>query len=95
MKREMIHMTKMFLQKPMIPFAILAMWSMNAPCPGFAQEPGSPGFQSPAEATQMLFQAVQRDDAAAVAMVLGGPSELASSGDAARDKLDREMFVQK
>ena len=95
MKREMIHMTKMFLQKPMVPFAILAMWSMNAPCPGLAQEPGSPGFQSPVEATQMLFQAVQRDDAAAVAMVLGGPSELASSGDAARDKLDREMFVQK
>jgi hypothetical protein len=95
MKREMIHMIKVFLQKPVVPFAILAMWSMSAPCLGFAQEPGLPGFQSPAEATQMLFQAVQRDDAAAVAMVLGGPSELASSGDAARDKLDREMFVQK
>jgi hypothetical protein len=86
MKREMKRETL---------FAILAMWSMNTACPGFAQEPGLPGFQSPAEASQMLFQAVQRDDAAAVAMILGGPSELASSGDTAQDKLDREMFVQK
>ena len=60
-------------------------------CPGtwFAGFPVARGGNSNA------FQAVQRDDAAAVAMVLGGPSELASSGDAARDKLDREMFVQK
>jgi hypothetical protein len=82
-------------QSPMVPFAILAMWSMNAACPSLAQEPGLPGFQSPAEASQILFQAVQRDDAAAVAMILGGPSELASSGDSAQDKLDREIFAQK
>jgi hypothetical protein len=95
MKREMMNMIKLFFQKPMVPCAILAMWSMYAAGSGFAQEPGSPGFQSPAEASQMLFQAVQRGDATAVSMILGGPSELASSGDSARDKLDREMFVQK
>ncbi len=82
-------------RSPIVPFAILAMWPMYAACPGFAQEPGLPGFQSPAEASRILFQAVQRGDAAAVAMILGGPSELASSGDAARDKLDRDMFVRK
>ena len=102
MKREMMNVINLSLQKllgpaqsPMVPFAILAMWSMNAACPSLAQEPGLPGFQSLAEASQILFQAVQRDDAAAVAMILGGPSELASSGDSGQDKLDREMFVQK
>jgi hypothetical protein len=95
MKREMMTMIKLFPQMPLVPFAIIAMWSMYGACPGLAQEPGLPGFQSPAEASQVLFQAVQRDDAAAVAMILGGPSELASSGDATRDKLDREMFAQK
>ena len=62
---------------------------------GLAQESAPTAFQSPAEASQTLFQAVQRNDGEAVAKILGGPSELASSGDAAQDKLDREMFVQK
>ncbi len=52
-------------------------------------------FPSAAEATQALFKAVQSDDDRAIANILGGPSELASSGDAAQDKLDREVFVQK
>jgi Protein of unknown function (DUF2950) len=102
MKREMPNMINPSMQKflgraqsPIVPCAILAMWSMYAAGSGFAQEPGLPGFQSPAEASQLLFQAVQREDAAAVAMILGGPSELASSGDAAQDKGDREMFAQK
>ena len=43
----------------------------------------------------MLFQAVRQNDGAAVERMLGGPSELASSGDPAQDKVDREMFVQK
>jgi hypothetical protein len=90
-----MNVINLFLQKPMVPLAVLTMWSISAACPGFAQEPGLPGFQSPAEASQILFQAVQRDDSAAVAMILGGPSDLASSGDSAQDKVDREMFVQK
>jgi len=84
MKRETMSVINLSL-----PFAIMAMWSMSA------QEPGLPGFQSPAEASQTLFRAVQQNDGAAVERILGGPSELASSGDAAQDKLDREMFVQK
>jgi len=102
MKRETMNMINLRLQKsleraqsPAVAVAIIAMWSMNAACPGFAQESARPAFQSPAEASQTLFQAVQQNDGAAVERILGGPSELASSGDAARDKLDREMFAQK
>jgi hypothetical protein len=95
MKREMMNMIKLFLQKPIVPLAILALWSMYAACPAFAQESAPTAFQSPSEASQTLFQAVQRDDSAGVAEILGGSSELASSGDSAQDKLDREMFVQK
>jgi hypothetical protein len=95
MNREMMNMIKLFLQKPMVPFAILAMWSINGACPGFAQQSASPTFPSPAEASQTLFQAVQHNDGEAVAKILGGPSELASCGDSTQDKLDREIFVQK
>ena len=45
--------------------------------------------------SQSLFQAVQGNNAKTIASILGGPTELASSGDPAQDKLDREMFVQK
>jgi len=102
MKRETMNVfnpsLQMFLgraQSPIVPFAILAMWSMYAAWPGFAQESARPAFQSPAEASQTLFQAVQHNDGAAVERILGGPSELASSGDSSQDKLDRAMFVQK
>jgi hypothetical protein len=80
---------------PMVPFAILAMWSMNWACPSFAQQSAPTAFQSPAEASQTLFQTVQRGNGEAIAKILGGPSELAFSGEAAQDKLDRDMFVQK
>jgi hypothetical protein len=78
-----------------VPFATLAIVATCGACLGLAQASASPTFHSPAEASQALFQAVQRNDEQAVANILGGPSELASSGDAAQDKLDREMFVQK
>jgi hypothetical protein len=64
-------------------------------CLGLAQQSASPAFQSPAEAGEALFRAVQSNNEQAIANILGGPSELASSGDAAQDKLEREMFVQK
>ena len=102
MKRETMNAANQSLQKFLgrgqsttVPFATLAMWLMYAAGTGFAQESARPVFQSPAEASQTLFQAVQRNDGAAVERILGGPSELASSGDSAQDKLDREMFVQK
>jgi len=66
MKREIMNMNKLFLQNPMVAAAIVAMWSMNGACLGFAQESAPRAFQSPAEASQTLFQAVQRNDGESV-----------------------------
>ena len=63
--------------------------------PGVAQQSAQPTFQSAAEASQNLFQAVQANNAPTIAKILGGQTELTSSGDATQDKFDREMFVQK
>jgi Protein of unknown function (DUF2950) len=79
----------------MIPFAILAMWATTGAYPGLAQQSAQPTFPSPAEATQSLFQAVQHNNVQVIANILGGPTEFASSGDEAQDKLDRKLFVQK
>jgi hypothetical protein len=79
----------------MMPFAILAMWAANGACPGLAQASAQPTFQSTAEASQTLFQAVQSNNEEAIAKILGGPTELTSSRDADQDKVERELFVQK
>src|ERR1700730_18641521 len=79
----------------MVPFAILAMWATHGAYPGLAQQASQPTFQSTAEASQALYQAVQSNNEEAIANILGGPTELTSSRDAGQDKLDREMFVQK
>jgi hypothetical protein len=102
MKREMMNMINRWIQElsrrarsAMIPFAILAMWATTGAYPGLAQQSAQQTFSSAAEASQSLFQAVQHNNAKAIANILGGPTELASSGDEAQDKLDRELFVQK
>ena len=77
-----------------VPLAILAMWATIGAYPGMAQQAAQPTFPSAAEATQALFQAVQGNNAKTISNILGGPTELASSGDADRDKVDRELFVQ-
>jgi Protein of unknown function (DUF2950) len=77
------------------PLAILAMWATIGAYPGIAQKSAHPTFRSAAAAGQQLFQAVQDNNARTIANLLGGPTELASSGDATQDKFDREMFVQK
>ena len=86
MKREMMNTIHQWAS-----FAILAIWATN----GMAQQSAQPTFPSAVEASQNLFQAVQGNKAKTIANILGGPTKLASSGDAAQDKLDREMFVQK
>jgi hypothetical protein len=105
MKREMTKMTNRINQwvqefskrarSAMIPFAILAMWATGGAYPGLAQQPAQPTFESAAEASQSLFQAVQSNNEEAIANILGGPTELTSSRDPGQDKLDREMFAQK
>jgi hypothetical protein len=76
-------------------FAVLAMWATAGAYPGQAQQSTQQTFSSATEATQSLFQAVQNNNVQAITNILGGPTELASSGDDAQDKADRELFVQK
>jgi hypothetical protein len=99
MKREMM---KTSLRKvlarfrpAMVPFAILVMWAAAGSSLGIAQQSAAPTFSSAADATQALSKAVESNNQAEIARILGGPSELASSGDAEQDKADREMFVKK
>jgi Protein of unknown function (DUF2950) len=75
--------------------AILMMWSTSWAYPGQAQQLAHQKFPSPAEASQSLFQAVQHDNVQAIKNILGGRTELTSSGDEAQDKLDRQLFVKK
>jgi Protein of unknown function (DUF2950) len=102
MKREMMNMINRWIQKlsrrarsGMIPFAMLAMWATAGAYPSLAQQSAEQTFPSAAEASQSLFQAVQHNNVQAIANILGGPTELASSGDQAQDKSDRELFVKK
>jgi hypothetical protein len=102
MKREMMNMIKLCVQKPsrhvrsaLVSFAMLAMWATYGPHTGLAQQPAQPTFPSVQEASQTLFQAVQGNDEQAIANILGGPTDLTSSRDKGQDKLDRELFVQK
>src|SRR6266852_6305454 len=105
MKQEMTKMTNTInlrvqkfsgsVRSAMIPFAMLAMWATNGAYPGLAQASAQPTFQSTAEASQTLFQAVQSNNEAAIAKILGGTTELTSSRDPGQDKVDRELFVQK
>jgi hypothetical protein len=90
MKRQMMNTIHQWVS-----FAILVMWATNGAYPGMAQQAAQPKFASAAEATQSLFLAVQANNAKTIASILGGPTELAASGDTAQDKQDREMFVQK
>jgi len=76
---------------PIVLFTIVAIGARL----GLAQQSAAVTFPSAATATQNLFEAVQSNDVEAIAHILGGPSELATSGDADLDKVDRELFVQK
>jgi len=102
MKREMIRMINRRIRNfsgharpAMVPFALLAMWATNGAYPGLAQPSAQPTFKSTAEASQTLFQAVQSNNEEAIAKILGGSTELTSSRDADKDKVERELFVQK
>jgi hypothetical protein len=100
MKREMINMFRPWLRKvsglarfAMVSLAALAMWTLSGV--GLAQQSVQPTFPSATEAAQRLFQAVQGNQEQDITNILGGPSELASSHDDARDKADRQLFVEK
>ena len=61
----------------------------------FAQESQPRMFSSPGEASNALFQAAQKEDEPALEAIFGAGKEVASSGDEAEDKLEREQFSQK
>lgn len=61
-----------------------------------AQQSGQKTFDTAAEASHALVNAVQSDDEPALLSILGPDAkELISSGDPAEDKSNREEFVQK
>jgi hypothetical protein len=82
MKRTMMNMT-------------LAVWTMGGACLALAQQPAGRTFPSASEAGQSLYQAVQSNDEKAIADILGGPTDLASSRNPERDQTDRDLFVRK
>jgi hypothetical protein len=79
----------------LIPFTALAMWSAGGALPGLAQIAGQPAFPAATDASESLFQAVKSNNESAIASILGGPTELTSSGDADEDRADREVFIRK
>jgi Protein of unknown function (DUF2950) len=82
------------LGRALSPIVLFTMLAIDARL-GLAQQSAAATFPSAATATQTLFEALRSNDVEAIAHILGGPTELASSGDADRDKIDRELFVQK
>jgi Protein of unknown function (DUF2950) len=102
MKQEIMNTTNPWIQElsrrtrsAMVSLAILVVWTTTGAYPGLAQQSAQQTFQSAAKASQSLFQAVQHNNVQTVANILGGPTDLTSSGDEAQDKLDRELFVHK
>jgi hypothetical protein len=97
MKRVMMNIVNLRVQKlsgrPR--FAVVALWITSGACLGLAQQSVQPTFPSATEASQSLFQAVQRNNEEAITNILGGPTELTSSRDEGQDKAERELFVQK
>jgi len=59
------------------------------------QQPAQQTFGSAEAAGQSLFQAIERNDEAAIKSVLGCPKELLTSNDEVQDRVDRALFVEK
>jgi hypothetical protein len=76
-------------------FAVLAIWSASAVLPALSQVSEQPAFPTATDASEHLFNAVKSNDEKEIATILGGPTELTSSGDQSEDRADREMFVRK
>src|SRR5260370_1369714 len=61
----------------------------------FAQNVQPRTFSSPAEASNALFEAAQKQDEAALEAILGAGKEVTSSSDEVEDQLEREQFSKK
>ena len=62
---------------------------------GFARQPAARTFPTPEAASAALYTAVQHEDDAAIAAILGSDRRLVASSDKRQDKLDRERFTEK
>jgi DUF2950 family protein len=62
---------------------------------GFARQPATRTFPTPEAASAALYTAVQHEDDAAIAAILGSDRTLVVSNDKRQDKLDRERFTEK
>jgi len=82
-------------RRAVLPLAFAVMWATTGAWLGHAEPSDQLAFPSPAEASKTLFEAVRASDGNLIVKILGGPTELASSGDQNQDKLDRECFAQK
>ena len=72
--------------------ALVALALLAAGCAGKKDE--AAGFATPEAAVAALVAALEKDDTAAIAKLLGpGTEDLLSSGDAVADKQDRADFV--
>jgi hypothetical protein len=72
--------------------ALVALAMLAAGCAGKKEE--AAGFATPEAAVAALVAALEKDDTAALAGLLGpGTQELLSSGDAVADKTDRAEFL--
>jgi hypothetical protein len=74
--------------------ALVALAMLAAGCAGKKEE--ASGFATPEAAVAALVAALEKDDTAALAGLLGpGTEDLLSSGDAVADKTDRAEFLAK
>jgi hypothetical protein len=78
-----------------VPSVILALFIASYAQKSFAEQPGTNTFKSPEEAIHALYLAVQSHDEQAITAILGAGTEVVSSDDKTRDKLDRDRFTEK
>jgi hypothetical protein len=108
MEKELMHTNNMTLETFTVRFAwgfastvvfllVVGLLLLVAGLAGssFAQDSQPKTFSSPAEASDALFQAAQKEDEPALEAILGAGKEVTSSSDEVEDKLEREQFSQK
>src|ERR1017187_2932285 len=108
MEKELMHTNNMTLETFTVRFAwgfastvvfllVVGLLLLVAGLAGssFAQDSQPKTFSSPAEASDALFQAAQKEDEPALEAILGAGKEVTSSSDEVDDKLEREQFSQK
>lgn len=74
---------------------VLLLVVMSFTGSSFAQDSQPKTFQSPAEASDALYQAAHKQDEQSLEAILGAGKEVTSSANEEEDKLEREQFCKK